>query len=210
MRKLFTLLAAGISFGAAAQSWYIKPTIGAGRTGQTSTFAPYGKNSVFFKGEFAAGIEKGRIRVETGVGYVNPGYRFEFLLFEPQFVGSGPPKYTDIEVNFDYIYVPVRAAYKVKVAGGLSIIPSLGIAPSYNVRAKEIMTTTGEPSITRKTKSINKLNAFADAMMLVEYKVGPVSVTAGASYKHMVNNTFDGGRNRLYLLSGDAGILYHF
>jgi hypothetical protein len=194
MKKLLLALSIiSVSFSTFA-GWYIKPSLGIGRTGLTSILGTGPEESIFLKGEIAAGNEIGKIRIETGLGYVNPGYEFKGLVFES---GIDPTTgqikyYTDIDYRFSYIYVPIRAAYQINIGGGLSIVPALGIAPSYNVH-------TGR-----------KFGAFADAILLAEYKIGAISITAGASYKHMLSTVSDGGNERFSLLSGDAGILYHF
>ncbi|MCD6064753.1 MAG: hypothetical protein K0R82_2664, partial [Flavipsychrobacter sp.] len=120
--------------------------------------------------------------------------------------------YTDIAYKYHYAYIPLRVAYKIKLAGGLSVIPAAGVAPVYNVSSDARATTsTGVPSsyVFKKSK-VNRFGALADALLYAEYKIGALSVTAGGSYKHMVNPLFKNGGERLHFLSGDASILYHF
>lgn len=212
MKKLFTFLAACISFSAVAQSLYIKPTIGAGRTGILSPLGIKPEKAMFFKGELAVGIQINRIRLETGLGYLNPGYKLKGLVFENNIdPTTGQLKhYTDLDLRFSYLYLPVRAACKFDIGGGLSIVPAAGFAAMYNIRAEQLTTLSGVSGSTSQLLDANNIGVFADAMVYAEYKLGIISVTAGASYKHMMTEGSVVGNNRFYFFSADAGILYHF
>ncbi|WP_276133293.1 hypothetical protein [Polluticoccus soli] len=214
MKKLlFPLLAIFVSISAVAQSWYIKPTVGIGQTKLTRQTPSYYEKSMFFKGELAAGREIGKIRIETGLGFLNPSYELKGLTFEDDFnLQTGQAiAHSDIDYNFKYAYLPIRAAYRIKIFAGLSVVPAAGIAALYNIQAERIVTTTRTtpPPFSAKPQ-VNKLGALADGMLFAEYRVGPVSITTGVSYKRMVNPTFKNGSDRFYFFSGDAGILYHF
>ncbi|WP_276133292.1 hypothetical protein [Polluticoccus soli] len=200
MKKLFILISLSFSIASSARSWYIKPHLGIGRS-FNSELMDRPASITFYKGELATGIEFSRLRVETGLGYVNPGFKIVGFM--------GASKYVNLHYRFGYLYLPIRVAYQIDLSQRLSVVPAVGIAPSYNTRAKLTMTTAGEPDQTNDVLNVKKMGAFADASVFLEYRIGAFSAIAGISYKHMISNIVNGG-SRFYLLSADAGILYRF
>jgi cellobiose-specific phosphotransferase system component IIB len=202
MKKLLFLLAAGImSVHSFAQNgFYLTPYVGAGIGNAQMNYPnpkyvrlPTKKEIFTYRAGLQAGYKKGHLRFEAGVQYGTSGYRYTdqyFLAPLPDSIYIGGEK-----IVYNHLSVPIRFGYEFNIAKHLKFLPYLGIAPSYNLGATEIISITGKETVkTKLTKeefddSYRRISFWANASARLEYDCSNrYSVFVGPSVEYMLTD----------------------
>lgn len=206
MKYILSILAAGLlSTTADAQNgFYLTGGAGAGTTNVKQNYSytditgsTITRSSRYsYNASLGIGYRYKNWRFQTGVQYLKTGYELNNLVFSSDFdptriiaVPSG-----DYRITYDHIGVPVQVGYTIAPSKKLSLVPYLGLLPTYNLGARSVISASGTETVNKWTSAAfgsryNRISLWGTAALQLEYKVSnKVSITGGPSLQYMISN----------------------
>lgn len=205
------MLALVLSFNSYSQSFYLQPWIGAGITSTNESWWVNGHAIHATTGGVKLGYSYSRIRLGIGVGLLNTGFGMKGLIFEPQFGSqTGQMEKGDVTLRFSELFVPLTFGVKILDAGKFTILPEIGLAPTYTVRYSGKLTnqTTGEV----KTVSSNLNERFSmlglGAVNITYNLHSRLGITLTPTFHRMLNDVtgYSSTPNR-YAATANVGVV---
>lgn len=212
-KSLTLFLALVLSFNTYSRSFYLQPWVGAGITGTNEPWWTNDHTIHATTGGVKLGYSFSRIRLGIGAGLLNTGFGMKGLTFEPQYnPQTGYAMETvDVRLRYSELFVPVTFGVKILEAGKFTILPEVGIAPTYTLRynGKQINQANGKEVKTVITNLTERFSLLGLGAINITYNVHPrLGIMLAPTYYRMLNDVtnMSAAPNR-YAITANVGLV---
>ena len=201
------------TFCAYSKNLFIQPWIGAGVTGSNE---PYWTNDHAIHattGGVRLGYSFSRISIGIGAGLLNTGLGLKGMTFVQQYnpqTGLAIEK-VDVKLRYSELFIPVTVGIKVFDAGKFTILPEVGVAPTYTLRynGKQTNQTTGKEVKTVSTTLNERFSLLALGAINIRYNLHRrLGIALTPTYYRMLNDltNLSSSPNR-YAITANVGLV---
>lgn len=167
-----------------------------------------GRSVLGYQVRVGVGRQIGNLFASTGLGYMLTGRNvtYNFWTYDPERPGKHDMQHARKTERYEHVMVPLSIGYGIWLSSKLTLIPSLGVAASYNVRVRVRQTdkinmanvyhitlfNLGHTYEGSGMRPFQKFSMWGQAQADLTYSLNSrVGIVAGISFYRMLTNMID-------------------